>query len=96
MNVEIVMSNEKKVYKIIGTIKEVKGYCSAKHKVGDTFEINSHNTAGLCGFFYHDIFPTLLTLQFGGTFPWSQDPDVVQLECPDRMNAVTIELKRIR
>ncbi|MFX1495861.1 MAG: hypothetical protein ACFFBZ_16375, partial [Promethearchaeota archaeon] len=47
-------------------------------------------------FFYHDIFPTLLTLQFGGTFPWGPDPDIVEVECPDRMNAVTMELKRIR
>lgn len=51
---------------------------------------------GLCGFFYHDIFPMILTLQFGGSFPWSSDPDVVEVECPDRMNAVKMELKRIR
>jgi len=36
-------------------------------------------------------------LQFGGGFPveWG-GPDVVSLECMDRMNVVKIELKRIR
>ncbi len=87
--------NKKKMYKIVGTIKDVKGHCTAKHKKGDVIELSGHDSGGLCGFFYHDIFPSILTLQFGGTFPWSQDPDIVELECPDRFNAVKIELKRI-
>jgi len=87
---------ERKVYKIVGTIKGVKGRCNAKHEKGDVIELSGHDTGGLCGFFYHDIFPSILTLQFGGTFPWSEDPDIVELECPDRLNVVKIELKRIR
>lgn len=88
--------NERKSYKIVGTIKDVKGRCNAKHEIGDEIELSGHDSGGLCGFFYHDIFPTIITLQFGGTFPWSQDPDIVELECPDRYNIVKIELKRIR
>jgi hypothetical protein len=36
-------------------------------------------------------------LQFGGGFPveWG-DPDVINLECMDKINAVTIELRRVR
>lgn len=84
--------------KIIGTIKEVKGNCNAGHKVGDKLELSGHNTAGLCGFFYHDIFPYIIMLQFGGGYPkaWTPDQDVVVLECMDRHNAVKIELKRIK
>lgn len=84
-------------YRVIGTIKEVKGNCSAGHKVGDQLELSGHKTAGLCGFFYHDIYPYLIMLQFGGSFPkeWG-DPEVVNLECMDRYNAVKIELRRIR
>ena len=84
------------MFKIVGTIKDIKGRCSARHKVGDTLELSVHNASGLCGIFYHDIFPTISTLQFGGSFPWGPDPDVVEVECPDRMNAVTMELKRIK
>ena len=91
------MLNLSKVrYKIVGTIKEVKGHCNAGHKVGDKIEINGQDSGGLCGYFYHDIFPYLIMLQFGGSLPWSEDPDVVEWECADRTNAVKIELRRIR
>ena len=84
-------------YRVIGTIKAVKGSCSAGHKVGDQIELSGHNAGGLCGFFYHDVFPYLVMLQFGGSFPaeWG-DPDVIELDCVDKANAVTIELRRIR
>ena len=85
-------------YRIIGTIKKVKGNCNAGHKKGDKLELSGHSSGGLCGFFYHDIFPYIIMLQFGGGFPekWVEDPDVVQLVCMDKMNEVTIELKRIK
>jgi len=85
-------------YKIIGTIKSVKGFCNAGHKKGDQIELSGHETGGLCGFFYHDIFPYIIMLQFGGSFPekWVSDPDVVELECMDRFNVVKIELRRIK
>ena len=85
-------------YRIVGTIKEVKGHCHAGHEVGDKIELDAHDSGGLCGFFYHDIFPYIIMLQFGGSFPdtWSEDPDVVEWECPDRTNAVKIEVRRIR
>jgi uncharacterized repeat protein (TIGR04076 family) len=83
-------------HRVIATIKSVKGTCNWKHKAGDSFEISAHDTAGLCGFFYHDIFPYILMLQFGGGFEeWGQ-PDSLEAECGDRLNAVTIELKRVR
>ena len=84
-------------YRIIGTIKKVKGSCSAGHSVGDQMELSGHDTGGLCGFLYHQIFPYLVMLQFGGGFPrqWG-DPDVVEMDCFDKSNVVTIELKRIR
>ncbi len=82
-------------YRVIGTVKSTKGYCHAGHKVGDKFELDCHSAAGLCGFFYHDIFPTLSMLQFGGQYPWG-DPDRIERECVDKANAVTIELQRER
>jgi uncharacterized repeat protein (TIGR04076 family) len=83
-------------HRVVATIKSVKGTCSWKHKAGDSFDISAHDTAGLCGFFYHDIFPYILMLQFGGGFEeWGQ-PDSLELECLDKMNAVTIELRRVR
>lgn len=83
-------------YRIVGTIKSIKGQCSAGHKVGDKFELSCYSSAGLCGFFYHDLFPWISVLQYGGSYPWYEDKDVVELECIDKYNAVTIELRRIR
>lgn len=79
--------------KVIATVVESKGHCSAGHQVGDTFELSCHNPAGLCGYFYHDIFPSLSTFQFGGSMPWWQG-DTIQLSCPDHQNLVTLKLER--
>ena len=79
--------------KIIGTIISIKGHCGAGHKVGDKIELSLHNTGGLCGLFYHDIFPFILLLQYGADYPRDR-PGRAKLECADRRNAVTIELQR--
>lgn len=79
--------------KVVAKIISVNGKCSAGHQVGDTFEISCHDPGGLCGFFYHDIFPTLSTFQFGGNLPW-WNGDKIQLKCPDKANIMTIELHR--
>ncbi len=80
-------------HKVMATVKSVKGNCSWGHEAGDTFSINCHDTAGLCGFFYHDIYPYIAMLQFGGSYPWG-NPDVVTVECIDHTNLVTLELRR--
>jgi len=92
------MSDVKVGYRVVGTIKEVKGHCNAGHKVGHEIELSGHSAGGLCGFFYHDIFPYIIMLQFGGEFPkqWGGNPDVVNMECMDKFNLVKIELRRIK
>jgi uncharacterized repeat protein (TIGR04076 family) len=82
-------------YKIIATITGINGKCSTGHRVGESFEISCHNPAGLCGFFYHKIFPNLQTFQFGGEMPWWKG-DTIQLQCPDSINLVTIKLERFK
>lgn len=72
---------------------QVKGECSAGHKKGDRIRLGCWDNGGLCGFFYHDIFPCLSLLQFGGRYPWMTG-DELTLECPDRQNAVIIRLRK--
>lgn len=86
--------NPKIGHRIRARIIRVKGSCSAGHYEGEEFEISCHDSGGLCGFFYHDIFPTLATLQFGGSMPWWEG-NAVELSCPDKENEVTIRLERI-
>ena len=82
-------------YRIVATVISVGGHCSAGHGEGDTFEISCHNPAGLCGFFYHAIFPELSTFQFGGSLPWWQG-NTIELQCPDPHNLVTLKLERTK
>lgn len=60
-------------------------------------ELGLHQTGGLCGAFYRSNFACAIMLQMGGGFSadWG-DPDVVAMECIDRTNAVTLELRRHR
>lgn len=74
-------------------VTEVKGECSAGHRKGDSFKISCYDSGGLCGFFYHDIFPSLSVMQYGGKYPWASE-DELTLECPDRYNAVTIVVRK--
>ena len=79
---------------LMAEVVDVKGECSAGHRKGDLISIGCWDTGGLCGFFYHDIFPTLNVMQFGGKYPWGP-ADEMKLECPDRDNAVTIVLRKV-
>ncbi len=82
--------------KIVGIITDARGVCAAGHKVGDQFELSGYTSDGLCGYFYHDIFPYVVMLEFGGGFPEEYgDPDVIKMECPDKANPVGIELRRL-
>ncbi len=85
-------------YPIKGTIKSVKGKCSAGHKVGNQFNITVRSMDGLCAVFAHDLFPWVTMLAMGGTYPWSKDKEgnIIEWECCDPTNRVTIELQRIK
>lgn len=80
-------------YKVIGTVTKVRGMCDCGHKVGDKFELSCYSTDGLCGFFYHDIYPYIIMFQFGGKFPDDWGGEAVQFECMDRANALRLELR---
>lgn len=89
--------------KLIGEIVEVKGECSAGHRVGEEFDLTlfseeankSYRAPNICSFFYNSIFPYLVTLQFSGTFPWEKDKDEFISGCPDRQKVV-IKIRRVR
>jgi uncharacterized repeat protein (TIGR04076 family) len=80
-------------YKVAATITGVKGACGAGHQEGDTFAISCYDSGGLCGFFYHDLFPDLQTFQFGGQLPWWHG-DTFEVKCPDPKNCVILKLER--
>jgi len=85
-------------YKVIGTIKSVKGHCTEGHKVGETFELTHRSNNCLCGWLYYTVFPNVWMLQTGGN-PWVDTENLdkgLLMRCPDIDNEVTIELKRTK
>lgn len=81
--------------RVVAKVLSVRGHCYWGHYPGQEMEVSCHNTGGMCGFLYHDIFPTIAMLQFGGAYPWGE-PDVVEVECPDRQNVVKVQLRRVK
>ena len=87
------MAQERRIgNKITGEIFRIQGNCGWGHKVGDKFDVSCHNTAGVCGFLYHGMFPDLQMLRFGGSWPWGEDQNVKEVECIDRRNHVRLRL----
>ena len=80
-------------HKVTGTFIGLKGDCGHGHKAGDTIELSVHNTSGLCGMFYHAIFPYVNMLQFGGKWPDSWGGSTVELDCPDKWNCLSLRLQ---
>lgn len=88
------LNNENKNRKIIAEVVKMDGICNAGHKIGDTFELSCHKTGGLCGFFYHDLFPRISVIQYGGRYPWwSEKQSVFEYVCQDRKVNLTLRLE---
>jgi uncharacterized repeat protein (TIGR04076 family) len=73
-----------------------KGTCAAGHKLGDEFVIGEKTPPGLCVWAFYSLFPFASALQFGGSFPWEDDPDRTTVACPDPTNPVVFELRRTK
>lgn len=70
-----------------------KGECPLGHAAGEEF-IYPDDRDKICASAMHSIFPAVRVLQFGGSFPWEDDPDGAVVCCPDGRNPVVFELKR--
>jgi uncharacterized repeat protein (TIGR04076 family) len=89
--------------KVVMKILSVKGTCEAKHEVGQEFDLSGDFTLGMsgcpntiCPSLFYAIYPNYRVLRFGGSFPWDKDPNVTQVACPDPLNPVVVQLRRIQ
>ena len=73
-----------------------KGTCSNEHKVGDEWVIGDKTPEGICLGAFGALHPHVKVLGYGGSFPWTSDPDVATFACPDAKNPVVFELRRLR
>jgi len=83
-------------YSVAVKVISQKGNCEAEHKVGDEWLVGSKTPEGICLSAFNTMCPDLRALMFGGSFPWSTDPDVATVACTDAQNPVVFELRRLR
>jgi uncharacterized repeat protein (TIGR04076 family) len=79
---------------VIATVISQRGICEAGHRVGDEFVIGQKTPPGLCSWAFYTLFPFAEVLQFGGSFPWEENPNKATVACPDPANPVIFELRR--
>ena len=77
--------------KLVGNQKP----CHSGHKVGDEWLFQFQPLEGMCFAAYNTLFPFILVLKCGGTFPWQEDPDTIVVSCPDPEVNNVFELRRI-
>ena len=89
--------------KVILKITSVQGTCAAGHKAGDVFDLSNDIALGysdgskvLCPSAFYAAFPNWRVLRFGGELPWEEDKDTAHVACPDPLNPVVMELRRIK
>jgi uncharacterized repeat protein (TIGR04076 family) len=92
----------KKPARVVMKVLSVQGNCETKHFPGQEIEVSGDvtlsptgKTGAVCPALYHAIYPNLRTLRFGGSLPWEKDPNTAQVACPDPINPVVVELRRI-
>ena len=85
---------ETKVYEVVIKLVSNQKPCHSGHKIGDEWIFNNMTPPNMCSLAFNAIYPAAMVLQFGGMFPWQEDPDVVQLACPDGEVNNIFELRR--
>ena len=83
-------------YKASIRVISQKGTCTLGHKVGDQWVVEYKTPEGICVSAFDALLSTLRVMRYGGSFPWSSDPDITTVACPDPDNPVVFELRRLR
>ncbi len=82
-------------YNVAARVISQKGNCGIGHKVSDEWLITARIPERICLSAFNEILPTARILMFGGSFPWSDDPEVATTACPDTANPLVIELRHV-
>jgi uncharacterized repeat protein (TIGR04076 family) len=92
-------SNKQRMFKI--TVQEIqgRGTCPFGFKVGDLIihydQSPPRTIPNFCAWAYHEIHPVLLTLKYGGAFPWEAEKNVGVGCCSDSKNPVVFRIELI-
>ncbi len=84
---------DKRETRLLAKVIEARGTCSAGHKKGDVIALDCLNPGGLCGHFYHQMYPDLQTLENGGKMPWWEGLEFTA-SCADPVNTITLKVTK--
>ncbi len=76
------------------TIVKVDGECPYGHKEGDTFTITAMNSDGICGSLLQGIISPVVSLHYGGSLVWENNPDSFSGRCLEG-GRVEVVVKRV-
>jgi len=82
-------------YDVVIKLVSNQSPCHIGHQIGDEWVFKYETPEGMCSLAFNAIYPMVLGLKYGATFPWQEDPDVMTASCPDPEVNNTFELRRI-
>ena len=95
---------QEKRYKVVVTVKDIKGQCSFGYKLGDKIEFHQHPdydhvpkiVGKVCPEAHANLYRNAFCMLYGGRVPWAKnDRTIAQTVCPDPFNLTTFELKQV-
>jgi uncharacterized repeat protein (TIGR04076 family) len=88
-----VIRKENRYYQEV-TVTAVDGDCPYGHKVGEQFKVTAMCPDSICGSLLEGIFGRIVTLHYGGSLLWEQDPDRFEAVCPEG-GKVKVKVRRV-
>lgn len=77
------------------TLVSQLGKCPNGHCVGDQWLVRRKTPEGMCLSAFNSLLPFLMTLRFGGAFPWEEKEGEVTVCCPDPEIVNVFRLERV-
>ena len=81
--------------KISAKVKSKKGFCAAGHEVGDEFILSILTPEGLCIDACVCLVQNIHNMIRTKDKFWESEDAVAAVDCPDKVNMVTFELKKV-
>jgi len=76
------------------TLTSQRKECPNGHVVGDRWIVDGRTPEGMCLSAFHSLSPFLMTLRFGGRFPWEPEGEATVC-CPDSQVVNVFRLERV-
>ena len=88
--------SSKEGHTIVVRVARIEGHCAAGHQVDDKVIFDGQTAQGrVCLDALSSFLPKVFALRYGAEFPWLADKDVDLHVCPDPVNSVVFEIRRL-